>query len=205
MRHRAQVAHHTKGRLRLRVPSAKGDTAALEEIRNSLSPIFGVREVIVNEAIGTITVHYDPNLHVDFQKHLNEAGGSHQDRLHVPPPAPPVSEVDEAMEMLEKEAEFLSSHSHSAKVLFDLLRKFDVGLKRATGNNIDLKVLAPLGLAAYAFIEMGFEAATPVWLTLGVFSFNHFVTLHTQAPTTHPDASHGNYPRQSKPSGSAAR
>jgi len=90
------------------------------------------------------------------------------------------------MEMLEKEAEFLSSHSHSAKIVFEGLRKFDAGLKKATNNNIDLKVLAPLSLAVYAFMELGFEAATPVWLTLGVFSFNHFVTLHTQTPTTHP-------------------
>jgi hypothetical protein len=52
---------------------------------------------------------------------------------------------------LNKEAEFLSSHSHSAKVLFDMLRKFDAGLKKATDNNVDLKVLAPLGLAVYAF------------------------------------------------------
>ena len=99
---------------------------------------------------------------------------------------PLTSEVDEAVEMLEKEAEFLASHSHSAKVLFEMLRKFDVGLKKATDNNVDLKVLAPLGLAVYAFAYMGFEAATPVWLTLGLFSFNHFVTLHTQTPTTHP-------------------
>ena len=80
-------------------------------------------------------------------------------------------------------------------MLFDMLRKFDVGLKRATDNNADLKVLAPLGLAVYAFLELGFEAATPVWLTLGVFSFNHFVTLHTQTPTTHPAQ------RQSNPRG----
>jgi hypothetical protein len=197
MRHRAQIAHHTKGRLRIRVPSAKGDPAALEAIRNALSPIQGVHEVIVNHAIGTITVHYDPARHVDFQSHLSNAEGSHQEHLHVPPPSVPVSEVDEAMEMLNKEAEFLSSHSHSAKVLFDVLRKFDAGLKRATDNNVDLKVLAPLGLAVYAFLELGFEAATPVWLTLGVFSFNHFVTLHTQTPTTHPA------PRQPAPRGPA--
>jgi hypothetical protein len=89
--------------------------------------------------------------------------------------------------MLEKEAEFLSSHSHLAKVVFDALRKFDIGLKKATDNNVDLKVLTPLALAVYAFMELGLEAATPVWLTLGVFSFNHFVTLHTHPPTTHPD------------------
>jgi hypothetical protein len=195
MRHRAQIAHHSKGRLRIRVPSAKGNPAALEEIRNSLAPVKGVHEVIVNHAIGTITVHYDPKHHVDFQSHLNQAEGSHQEHLDVPPSFSPVSEVDEAMEMLNKEAEFLSSHSHSAKVLFDMLRKFDAGLKKATDNNLDLKVLAPLGLAVYAFLELGFEAATPVWLTLGVFSFNHFVTLHTQTPTTHPA------PLQSPPPG----
>jgi hypothetical protein len=189
MRHRAHVAHHTKGRLRIRVPSAKGDPAALEEIKRSLSPVPGVSEVIVNEAIGTITVHYDPDQHVDFHRHLSEAEGSHQETLQMAPPPSspsPLSEVDEAMEMLEKEAEFLSSHSHTAKALLEMLRKFDVGLKKATDNNLDLKVLAPLSLAVYAFMELGFEAATPVWLTLGVFSFNHFVTLHTQTPTTHP-------------------
>jgi hypothetical protein len=107
--------------------------------------------------------------------------------------------VDEAMDRLEKEAEFLASHSHSAKALFDALRKFDVGLKKATDNNVDLKVLAPLALAAYAFVELGFEAATPVWLTLGVFSFNHFVALHTQRPTTHPGPRKPKAPGPSNP------
>jgi hypothetical protein len=197
MRHRAHVAHHSKGRLRIRVPSAKGDPAALEEIRRTLSPVPGVSRVDVNEAIGTITVHYDPAKHVDFHGHLAHAEGSHQEMLHVapPPPAlPALTEVDEAMEMLEKEAAFLSSHSHAANVLFEGLRKFDIELKKATDNNLDLKVLAPLGLAIYAFLELGFEAATPVWLTLGVFSFNHFVTLHTTTPTTCPP------PPRSKPS-----
>jgi len=189
MRHRAHVAHHTKGRLRIRVPSAKGNAAALEEIKRSLDPVPGVSEVTVNEAIGTVTVIYDPKRHPDFHAHLNTSEGSHQDTIQLPP-APsksgPVTEVDEAVEMLEKEAEFLASHSHSAKVIFESLKKLDAELKKATNNNLDLKVLTPLALAVYAFMELGLEAATPVWLTLGVFSFNHFVTLHTQMPPTHP-------------------
>jgi hypothetical protein len=196
MRHRAHVAHHTKGRLRIRVPSAKGNPAVLEEISRSLAPVAGVSEVSINEAIGTITVIYDPNRHIDFHRHLSEAEGSHQQILQVAPPAsaPPLSEVDEAMDMLEKEAEFLSSHSHSAKVVFEALKQFDIGLKRATDNNVDLKVLAPLGLAVYAFLELGFEAATPVWLTLGMFSFNHFVALHAETPPTHPTPRKQNSP-----------
>ena len=190
MRHRAHVAHHSRGRLRIRVPSAKNNPEALEEIKRSLAPIPGVSEVTLNESIGTITVHYDPNRQPDFHAHLSGAEGSHQETMQLSrPPSPshagPVTEMDEAMEMPEKEAEFLSSHSHSAKVVFDMLRKFDIELKKAT-DNVDLKVLAPLGLAAYAFMQLGFEAATPVWLTLGMFSFNHFVSLHTETPTTHP-------------------
>jgi cation transport ATPase len=180
--------------LRIRVPSAKGNPAALEEIKRSLAPVPGVSEVKVSAATGTITVLYDPKRHVDFHEHLANAEGSHQEKLHVSavPPPPVLSEVDEAMDRLEKEAEFLASHSHSAKALFDALRK-------ATDNNVDLKVLAPLALAAYAFVELGFEAATPVWLTLGVFSFNHFVALHTQRPTTHPGPRKPKAPGPSNP------
>lgn len=189
-RHRARVAHHTKGRMRIEVPTAKGDLEALEAIKRSLEPLVGVCEVTVNETTGSVTVHYDPKRHPDFHSHVSHSEGSHQENLQLHPPPPvvrgPITEVDEAIEMLEKEAEFLASHSHTAKALFDALRRFDIELKKATGNNLDLKVLTPLALAVYAFLELGFEAATPVWLTLGVFSFNHFVTLHTQTPTTHP-------------------
>jgi hypothetical protein len=177
MQHKAHIAHHVKGRLRVRVPSAKGNPKALERIRQSLLPLAGVSEVSVSPSIGTITVNYDPKRHADFRKHL--AGeGHHKSQLAIVNP-PKLSEIDEVAETLEKEAEYLSSHSRTAKMVFDFVRSCDLQLKRATDNQIDLKVLAPLGLAVYAFVEMGIEAATPVWLTLGLFSFNHFVDLHT--------------------------
>ncbi len=163
--------------MRVRVPSAKGNPEALEAIKKSLSSLNGVHEVIVNEATGSVTVRYDPNRHADFHEHLS-GEGHHRQVMEMAPP-PKLSEIDEVAETLEKEAEYLSNHSHTAKVVFDFVRKCDLELKRATDNQIDLKVLAPLGLAVYAFVEMGIEASTPVWLTLGLFSFNHFVDLHT--------------------------
>ena len=177
MRHKAHIAHHVKGRLRMRVPSAKGDLAALEAIKRTLTPLTGVHEVVVNAATGSITVHYDPKRHDDFHEHLT-GDGHHQDVMAVPEP-PKLSEVDELEEMLEKEAEYLAAHSHSAKVVVEFIRKCDIELKKVTDNQLDLKVITPLGLAVYAFMALGFEAATPVWLTLGLFSFNHFVDLHT--------------------------
>jgi hypothetical protein len=177
MRHKAHIAHHAKGRLRVRVPSAKGNPRALEQIRQSLLPLAGVREVSVSPSIGTITINYDPKRHAEFRKHLI-GEGRHKNVMALAPP-PKLSEIDEVAETLEKEAEYLSSHSRTAKMIFDFVRSCDLELKRATDNQVDLKVLAPLGLAVYAFVEMGIEAATPVWLTLGLFSFNHFVDLHT--------------------------
>jgi hypothetical protein len=92
--------------------------------------------------------------------------------------------------MIEKEAEFLASHSHTAEALFKFGRQVDHEVKKATGNTVDLKVLTPLALAIAVFLELGASAATPVWLTLGLFSFNHFVELHT-----HPaDGNHDHQP-----------
>jgi len=84
--------------------------------------------------------------------------------------------------MLEREAEFLASHSHTATAVMDGVKRLDLEIKKATNNAVDLKVIGPLVLAAGAFMELGIAAATPVWLTLGLFSFNHFIELHTPHP-----------------------
>lgn len=178
MQHKAHIAHHAKGRLRVRVPSAKGNPRALERIRQTLLPLPGVHEVSVSPSIGTITINYDPKCHAEFHRRLS-GEGHHKNVMELPPP-PKLSEIDEVAETMEREAEYLAAHSHSAKAVFEFIRKCDLELKRATDNQLDLKVLTPLALAVYAFVELGLEAATPVWLTLGVFSFNHFVDLHTR-------------------------
>ncbi len=135
-----------------------------------------MQTVSVSEHTGSITIEYDPKYHDDFHEDLKEEG-IHRRESNSPPPV--FGEVGETMQTLEEEAEYLASHSHTAKAVFEFIKQCDLSLKRATDNNLDLKVVAPLGLAIYAFLEMGFEAATPVWLTLGLFSFNHLVELHT--------------------------
>jgi len=39
-------------------------------------------------------------------------------------------------------------------------------------------VLVPLALAFYSITVIELTAATPMWATLGLFSFNHFLELH---------------------------
>ena len=62
----------------------------------------------------------------------------------------------------------------------NFFKKVDRELKLASGNTIDLKLLLAGGLAVYTFFEIGADAATPMWVTLALFSLNHFAELHTQ-------------------------
>jgi hypothetical protein len=88
-------------------------------------------------------------------------------------------EIDKIADKIEAEAEFLAAHSRLARTTVDFFKAFDRELKLATSNNLDLKIVLAGGLAAYTFLEIGAHAATPMWVTLGLFSLNHFAELHT--------------------------
>jgi len=182
-KHAAHLAHHSPGRMRIRVPSAKGDPAALEEIRRTLSSVGGVSHVSVNESLGTVTISYDHAAHDELHKHLT-SDESHHDVIMSE--CPKLADLGHMDEMIEKEAVFLADHSHTAKAILDMFYRFDRGVKQVTNNTVDLKVLAPLALAIGVFSELGVAAATPVWMTLGLFSFNHFIDLNAHRPHKDP-------------------
>jgi hypothetical protein len=90
---------------------------------------------------------------------------------------PPSNKLSEITDTIEEEAEFLAEHSHAARALVDFARDVDTKLKLATNNNVDLKILFPIGLATVMVLEIGAAAATPMWVTLLLYSMNHFVEL----------------------------
>jgi hypothetical protein len=177
---KTEIVHHCRGRLRLKVPAAKGNEDLLEQIRMAILPIPGVTEVKVKPRTGSVVTHYDPHLYDDFHDHLHQHCGAQIEASGKPS----AGEVDEMARQIEQEAEFLAEHSDAAKVVVDFFKALDRQVKIATGNAVDLKVLAPLGLAAFTFVELGLEAATPIWLTLGLFSLNHFVEMHAHPAGT---------------------
>jgi cation transport ATPase len=179
MLHDAHVAHHTKGRIRLRLPNAKRDHAALEKVKRALAPMPGVQSVDVNPTTGSVVIQYDPAKHDDF----HEALSGHAEEQNLFTLAPPrLSEVDEIAETIQKEAEFLAARSETAKSIVDFFTGLNREVKNATNNSVDLQVLLPLGLAVYSFFAIEGELATPLWVTLGIFSFNSFVSLHHHPP-----------------------
>lgn len=171
-KHHAKLAHHVPGRMRVKLPNAKGDAELLEEVRRSLAIVPSIHDVEINGATGSVTIHYCPDTHPELHKSIDQ----HQELFVVAHHAPE-TKLDEMTHMIEEEAEFLAEHSHTARIVVDFCSNLDRQLKQATGNSLDLKVLVPLGLAAVTFVEIGATAATPVWVTIGLFSLNHFVEL----------------------------
>ena len=175
MPHHATVAHHVRGRVRVNLPGARRQPAIIGQLAESIASIQGVKGVEHNAQTGSIVIHYDEHSHDDFHSALM----SHGEDTGMFKLAPPqVSELDHIAENIEREAEFLAAHSETARTIVDAVKSFNNGLKRMTNNNMDLKVLLPLGLAVWAVFEHDPEIATPLWLTLSIFSFNSFVSLH---------------------------
>lgn len=179
MRHQASVAHHVRGRMRIKVRGGRQNPSIVRDIAASLASVRGVTRVESNVASGSVIVYYDHTAHDDFHQDLT-ASGIASGLFALAPPA--FSEVDALAEKIEQEAEFLAAHSETARSIVNAAKAVNYGLRRLTNNNVDLKVLLPLGVAVYALAEHDPELSTPLWVTMAIFSFNSFVALHPPVP-----------------------
>ena len=174
VKHVLRMEHQTLGRVRMKFSSAKGNPELLDEIGKKFAGIVGVESCEVNPITGSVVLLYDKRRHDDFHDHLSRHCEEHHGGAT---PRPPGTQLDEIARKIEDEAEFLAEHSHAAKSVVHICKYVDRHVKLATGNTIDLKIGLAGGIVALSLLEMGAFAATPVWLTLGVFSLNHFVEL----------------------------
>jgi Heavy metal associated domain 2 len=179
-----EIAHATRGRVRLKIPAAKRNPELLNQIKTAFEGIPGIDAIEVRKNSGSLVIFYDPDHHVDIASlfvSLSQTTGAPLDMAphaaaasHRPPP----TKVDELTGSIEAEAEYLAEHSAVARSVVEMVKQLDRQLKRSTGNNIDLKIMVPIILAGFTFLEIGAAAATPMWVTLAIFSMNHFVELH---------------------------
>jgi hypothetical protein len=124
---------------------------------------------------GSIIIHYDPKREVEFEKQLVACTQQHLSLAALKPG----DEIDALATKIEAEAKFLAERSELAKTTVDFFRNLDGQLKVVTGNTIHLKIVLAGGLAVYTFWEIGPDAATPMWVTLALFSMNHFAELQS--------------------------
>ena len=175
-KHRARVEHKVRGRIRMRIPHGKAHPEILETYRQTFLSIPGIRAITTKPETGSIVIHYDPNREIEFERQFAQYSNEH---LEMGAPARPDDEIDKLANKIEAEAEFLAAHSRLARTTVDFLKAFDRELKLSTGNTVDLKIVLAVGLAGYTFLEIGGNAATPMWVTLAFFSLNHFAELQT--------------------------
>jgi hypothetical protein len=171
------IAHQVPGRIRLKIPSAKGNPELLKEISETFGVVPGIERIIVNPTTGSVVLHYDTDRHDEFHGGFHAVHHAHR---------PPSTDIDQMADKIEREAEYLARHSRSARALVDLFRQIDDEVKRATDNHVDLKIVLALGIIGLVVLETGAAAATPVWVTLSIFALNHFIEMQAQHSDEHP-------------------
>ncbi|HXW28688.1 MAG TPA: hypothetical protein VEK55_04930 [Xanthobacteraceae bacterium] len=176
----AYVAHQVRGRVRMKIPSAKGNPELLRQISETFAAVPGVEQITINPATGSMVVLYDADQHDEFHSRL---------QYHYEAPDycfPPKTEIDDLTSKIAAEAEFLSQHSDSARAIVDFCKSVDREIKVATNNTVDFKIVFAAAIIAFTVVEVGATAATPVWVTLAIFGLNHFIEMHSPHPNPKP-------------------
>ena len=164
----ARVVHHVPGRLRIRVQGA-GDAGFLEDVRRVLVGLPGVETVRLSEESSSVVIGYsrtDP----DFVSRLASLASS----LGFEADALP----GQAGDADERELPSRLPHSHLAEGIVSTASRLDAELRRTSGGYVDLKMLVPIAACAASGLSMRRGQGTPMWLTLAIFAFNAFASLH---------------------------
>jgi len=170
-----KIEHQVPGRVRMKIPTGKGNPELLRQVSEVFAAIPGIEEIVTNPTTGSVVLRYDVDRHDEFHGSFEPHYHAHAavDGAHGAD-----TELDKLTHSIEAEAEYLASHSHTARVIVDFVKKVDQEIKRATDNNIDLKIVFAVAIIGLTVFEVGATAATPVWVTLAIFTVNHFIEVH---------------------------
>jgi hypothetical protein len=164
----------------MKIPAGKGNPDLLKQISEIFGIIPGIEEITVNPTTGSVVLHYDADRHDEFhgsfRQHYSALGAVHGSANGGVRGAE--TDLDKLTNSIKTEAEFLASHSHSARAIVDFVKMLDREIKLATNNNVDLTIIFAVGVIALTVLQVGPTAATPVWLTLAIFTVNHFIEMH---------------------------
>src|ERR1700758_1851090 len=76
------VAHQVPGRVRMKVPAAKGNPELLQQIAETFAAIPGIERITCNPATGSVVMHYDVHRHDEFhgrfQDHVEQGALVHR-------------------------------------------------------------------------------------------------------------------------------
>ena len=166
------ISHHSQGRVRLRIPEAKHDLESLESMARAVRHIAGVSSAEFNPATGSLLILYAQDALTDLAPITNVLAQN----------GTPLELIAASTSL--PDASFGEESSVAANLIASLARALDLAVKSATNNQLDLRVMLPIGAAAgcglYALSNAA--APTPLWLTLAIFAVTSFVALNQIEP-----------------------
>jgi len=168
----AYVAHQIPGRVRLKIAAAKGRPDLLQQIVTAAGSASEIKSVEYNSVTGSVVIYYAPGAY----KNLEELGSILGDStlrvsMHASRPAG-------GMSSRHARRGERTEPSAAAKAITSFFRNLDREIREATDNEFDLKVILPLAVGVLGLFALRRKAATPLWLTLMIFAFHSFLTLH---------------------------
>jgi hypothetical protein len=160
--HDAEIRHHIPGRMRLAIKGAKEDPPRLDEIKQALSEIPGVRAVTATAGAAGFVVQYDPGLDPGFRD--------------------TVAERCRAAGLFELGALADEEQTVTHRALDETFDSVNRSLRHATRNVATLKEAFPFAVAAYAVAFVDKAVAASQWLNWIQFAFSSYLDLHQNAP-----------------------
>ncbi len=169
----AYVHHHIPGRLRLRIPGAKGEEGALREISSAIARAPGIGQVEYNSITGSILVQYSPEQYRNLRSLESSLSAS---------AGPIVVNNSYSTHGEPHRRRHKSGRSLAARKVDSFFKQIDHEIRGATGNEVDLKFILPFGVGVLGLLALRHSSTTPLWLTLLIFAFNSFLGLHAPTP-----------------------
>jgi hypothetical protein len=177
----AYVAHQIPGRLRLKIPAAKGRPELLQHIAAAAGSASNIKSVEYNPVTGSVVICYAPAAYKNL-----EALGSILSNSTVPV-SMRASRPAAVARPRRARRRGRTEPSAAGKAITSFFSDLDQDIREATDNEIDLKVLLPLAAGGLGLVALGGKAATPLWVTLLIFAFHSFLTLHSVAEAEEAD------------------
>ena len=169
----AYVAHQIPGRVRLKIPAAKGRPDLLQQIVAAAGSASEIKSVEYNSVTGSILIQYAPEAYKSL-----EALGSilSNPAVSVSMHASRPTAAARAHRGRRGKRE---EPSAAAKAITSFFKSVDQAIRDATDNELDLKVMLPLAAGTVGLLALRRRSlTTPLWLTLLIFAFHSFLTLH---------------------------
>jgi hypothetical protein len=162
----AEIRHHIRGRIRLRVGARERDPALLESLRKILAAAPGVHSVELNPAAACAVIRYEPSLYDEFPKMLADVG-----------------EREKLFRLeLSSDGGGVPDRSWSDAALDDVLGRANRTIQKSTANLVSMKEMLPAGIALSALLFVDRAAAAAQWLSWIQFAWSSYFDLHQTEP-----------------------